>query len=162
MMSGPRQSDEESVSVCAASRRVLHFNVTRHPTADWTLQQFRECVGGDEGYRFVIHDRDRIYSRDLDAALRTLGLTVLKNDTVPLKFADGRKGRDIILMDPPKFVGPIVEAVPGLRSKTVWPINCAGKKAHEWWVGSFVSSNGIPSKVIEYMPSLNPRKNVLY
>jgi transposase InsO family protein len=61
-----------------ASRRVLHFNVTRHPTADWTLQQFRECIAGDEGYRFVIHDRDRIYSRDLDAALRTLGLAVLK------------------------------------------------------------------------------------
>jgi transposase InsO family protein len=61
-----------------ASRRVLHFNVTRHPTADWTLQQFRECIVGDEGYRFIIHDRDRIYSRDLDAALKTLGLTVLK------------------------------------------------------------------------------------
>jgi putative transposase len=27
-----------------ATRRVLHFNVTRHPTADWTLQQFRECI----------------------------------------------------------------------------------------------------------------------
>jgi len=61
-----------------ASRRLLHFNVTRHPTADWTLQQFRECIAGDEGYRFVIHDHDRIYSHDLDAALRTLGLTVLK------------------------------------------------------------------------------------
>ena len=61
-----------------ASRRVLHFNVTRHPTADWTLQQFRECIAGDEGYRFVIHDRDRIYSHDLDAALNALGLTVLK------------------------------------------------------------------------------------
>ena len=61
-----------------ASRRVLHFNVTRHPTPDWTLQQFRECIAGDEGYRFVIHDRDRIYSHDLDAALNALGLTVLK------------------------------------------------------------------------------------
>jgi transposase InsO family protein len=61
-----------------ASRRVLHLNVTRHPTADWTLQQFRECILGDEGYGFVIHDRDRIYSRDLDAALKALGLTVLK------------------------------------------------------------------------------------
>jgi putative transposase len=46
------------------TRRILHFNVTRHPTAEWTLQQFRECVTGDEGYRFAIHDRDRIYSRD--------------------------------------------------------------------------------------------------
>jgi putative transposase len=61
-----------------ASRRVLHFNATRHPTADWTLQQFRECIVGDEGYRFVIHDRDRIYSSGLDVALTTLGLTVLK------------------------------------------------------------------------------------
>src|SRR5215831_4479535 len=66
------------VVIEVASRHVLHFNVTRHPTADWTLQQFRECIVGDEGYRYVIHDRDRIYSRDLDTALRALGLTVLK------------------------------------------------------------------------------------
>jgi putative transposase len=66
------------VIIEVATRRVLHFNVTRHPTADWTLQQFRECIAGDEGYRFVIHDRDRIYSSDLDAALKTLGLTVLR------------------------------------------------------------------------------------
>jgi transposase InsO family protein len=66
------------VIIEVASRRVLHFNATRHPTAEWTLQQFRECIAGDEGYRFVIHDRDRIYSGDLDAALRALGLTVLK------------------------------------------------------------------------------------
>ena len=60
------------------TRRILHFNVTQHPTAEWTLQQFRECVAGDEGYRFVIHDRDSIYSRNLDSSLRTLGLRVLK------------------------------------------------------------------------------------
>ncbi len=60
------------------TRRLLHFNVTRHATADWTLQQFRECVTGDEGYRFVVHDRDSIYSKELDASLTTLGLTVLK------------------------------------------------------------------------------------
>ena len=60
------------------TRRILHFNVTQHPTAEWTLQQFRECVAGDEGYRFVIHDRDSIYSRNLDSSLRTLRLRVLK------------------------------------------------------------------------------------
>jgi putative transposase len=36
-----------------STRRLLHFSVTCHPTADWTLQQFRECITGDEGYRFV-------------------------------------------------------------------------------------------------------------
>src|SRR5262245_29015944 len=61
-----------------ASRRVRHFNVTRHPTAAWTLQQFRECIVGDEGYRFIIHDWDRIYSHDLDGGLKALGLTVLR------------------------------------------------------------------------------------
>ena len=61
-----------------ATRRLLHFNVTRHPAADWTLQQLRECVTGDEGYRFVIHDRDGIYSEELDASLKSLGLTVLR------------------------------------------------------------------------------------
>jgi len=60
------------------TRRILHFNVTGHPTAEWTLQQFRECVTGDEGYRFVIHDRDRIYSSNLDASLKSFGLSVLK------------------------------------------------------------------------------------
>src|SRR2546425_12206747 len=60
------------------TRRILHFNVTQHPTAEWTLQQFRECVAGDEGYKFIIHDRDSIYSRELDSSLRTFGLTVLK------------------------------------------------------------------------------------
>ena len=58
--------------------RILHVNVTQHPTANWTLQQFRECVIGDEGYKFVIHDRDSIYSSDLDSSLLTLGLRVLR------------------------------------------------------------------------------------
>jgi hypothetical protein len=66
------------VIIEVATRRVLHFNVTRHPTADWTLQQFRECIVGDEGYRYLIRDHDRIYSRDLDAALQMLGLNILK------------------------------------------------------------------------------------
>jgi len=48
-------------------RRILHFNATFHPTAEWTLQRFRECVTGEEPYKFVIHDRDSIYSRELGA-----------------------------------------------------------------------------------------------
>ena len=43
------------------SRRILHFNLTRHPTAEWTLQQLRECVTGEERYEYIIHDRDSIY-----------------------------------------------------------------------------------------------------
>src|SRR5262245_55842452 len=48
------------------------------PTAEWTMQQFRESVVGDEGYKFIIHDRDSIYSKKVDSSLRTLGLRVLR------------------------------------------------------------------------------------
>jgi len=60
------------------TRRIVHLNVTRHPTAEWTVQQFRECVIGDEGYKFIIHDRDSIYSDEVDSSLRASGLRVLK------------------------------------------------------------------------------------
>ncbi len=52
------------------------------------------------------------------------------------------------LMEPPKGVGPTVEAEPGLRSKSTPPIHCEGKKAQEWWVGLLVSLKGMPSKVM--------------
>jgi len=60
------------------TRRIAHFNVTAHPTADWTLQQFREVITEEKRYRFLIHDRDSIYSADLDAALKSMGLSILK------------------------------------------------------------------------------------
>ena len=48
-------------------------------------------------------------------------------------------------MEPPKGVGPMVEAEPGERSKSTPPMSGAGKKAQEWCVGELVSSNGMPS-----------------
>jgi transposase InsO family protein len=60
------------------TRRILHWNVTNHPTAEWTAQQFRMIVPGDELHRFVIHDRDSIYSEGVDRTLRAMGLRVLK------------------------------------------------------------------------------------
>jgi transposase InsO family protein len=60
------------------TRRIAHFHVTTHPTADWTLQQFREVVTGDQPYRFVLHDRDHIYSSELAAALKAMGLRIWK------------------------------------------------------------------------------------
>src|SRR5256886_4308681 len=44
------------------SRQLLHVNVTAHPTADWTLQQLRDTIPSDHTYRFLIHDRDAIFS----------------------------------------------------------------------------------------------------
>jgi putative transposase len=61
-----------------ATRRILHANVTAHPTAPWTLQQLREAIPAGHAYRFLIHDRDAIFSQELDRRVRHLGLKVLK------------------------------------------------------------------------------------
>ena len=58
--------------------RPAHCNATTHPTADWTLQQFRETITGEKPYRFLIHDRDNIYSCEFDSTLKSMGLSVLK------------------------------------------------------------------------------------
>jgi putative transposase len=52
------------------SRRILHYNLTAHPTASWTLPQFREAIPSDHSYQFLIHDRDSIFSRELDEQLK--------------------------------------------------------------------------------------------
>jgi transposase InsO family protein len=61
-----------------ATRRMLHGNVTAHPTASWTLQQLREAIPADHGYHFLLHDRDSILSPQLDQHIRHLELKVLK------------------------------------------------------------------------------------
>src|SRR5215831_10764261 len=60
------------------SRRLLHVKVTAQPTAQWTLQQFREAIPSDHTYRILIHDRDTIFSKDVDQGVRHMGLRVLK------------------------------------------------------------------------------------
>ena len=60
------------------TRRIRHWNVTDHPTAEWTAQQFRMLMSGDEPHRFLIHDRDSIYSDGADRTIGAMGLTILK------------------------------------------------------------------------------------
>ena len=60
------------------SRRILHCNVTPYPTAEWTMQQLREAIPSDHEYRFLIHDRHATFSAELDVAVASLGLKVVK------------------------------------------------------------------------------------
>jgi putative transposase len=61
------------------SRRLVHCNVTAHPTAGWTLQQLREAVGFGEQYQYLLHDRDSIFAAHLDESVRRLGITAVKS-----------------------------------------------------------------------------------
>ena len=60
------------------TRRIVHWNVTEHPTADWTVQQCRSAIPGETAHRLLIHDRDAIYAPAVDRAIRSMGLRVLK------------------------------------------------------------------------------------
>ncbi|MBM3790517.1 MAG: transposase family protein [Acidobacteria bacterium] len=42
-------------------RRIVHFNVTDHPTAEWTAQQMINAVGDGKSPRYPIRDRDGVY-----------------------------------------------------------------------------------------------------
>ncbi len=55
-------------------RRVVHVNVTYHPTAQWTAQQMVEAFPWETTARYVIRDRDRIYGTDFQRRVKTLGL----------------------------------------------------------------------------------------
>jgi putative transposase len=55
-------------------RRLLHFDVTAHPTAAWIWRQMIEATPWGQQPRYLIHDRDRVYGADF--ATRVAGLGV--------------------------------------------------------------------------------------
>ena len=61
------------------SRRILHVNSTIHPTAAWTTQQLREVFVPDHPWRYVLHDRDALFSASLAETARSFGLATLKS-----------------------------------------------------------------------------------
>ncbi|MBI3670612.1 MAG: transposase [Acidobacteria bacterium] len=60
------------------TRKLLHINATAHPTASWTVQQLREAIPSDHGYRWLIHHRSGIFSEELDRSIEAMGVEVLK------------------------------------------------------------------------------------
>jgi hypothetical protein len=48
-------------------RRVLHFNITRHPTAEWVVQQLRKAFPEAGPYRYAILDHESKFDTDVIA-----------------------------------------------------------------------------------------------
>lgn len=55
-------------------RRIVHVNVTEHPTAQWTAQQIVEAFPWNETPRYLLHDRDRIYGDYFRQRVRNMGI----------------------------------------------------------------------------------------
>ena len=55
-------------------RKVVHFNVTANPTAQWTAQQIIETFPYDTVPRYMIRDRDSVYGADFVARIEGMGI----------------------------------------------------------------------------------------
>ena len=55
-------------------RRILHLNVTAHPTAEWTGHQLREAFPFDQLTRYLLRDRDAIFGQNFCERVRDMGI----------------------------------------------------------------------------------------
>ena len=55
-------------------RKIIHFAVTTHPTAEWTSQQIREAFPWDTAPRYLLRDRDAIFGKDFVDAVKAMGI----------------------------------------------------------------------------------------
>jgi transposase InsO family protein len=54
--------------------RVIHFNVTAHPTSGWTAQQIAEAFPWGSAPRYLLHDRDSIYAHVFRQRVRGMAI----------------------------------------------------------------------------------------
>src|ERR1700680_2287310 len=59
-------------------RRILHLNVTKHPTSLWVAQQLREAFPFESAPRFLIFDRDGKYGMEVPAVIRSLTIAPIR------------------------------------------------------------------------------------
>ena len=62
------------VVLCHDRRRIVHLNVTEHPSAEWTAQQMVDAFPWDTAPRYLLRDRDQLYGAYFDR--RVAGLAI--------------------------------------------------------------------------------------
>jgi putative transposase len=55
-------------------RRVLHFNVTEHPTAAWTAQQIVHAFPEESAPKYLLRDRDSVYGQTFQQRVKGMGI----------------------------------------------------------------------------------------
>jgi putative transposase len=55
-------------------RRIVHFAVTAHPTAEWTAHQLREAFPWESTPRYLLRDRDRIFGHEFVEQVKAMGI----------------------------------------------------------------------------------------
>jgi len=55
-------------------RKIVHFNITTNPTAQWTAQQIKEAFPYDQSPKYLLRDRDAIYSQLFQYKVKNMGI----------------------------------------------------------------------------------------
>src|SRR5439155_21871966 len=55
-------------------RRIVHFNITEHPTATWTAQQIVDAFPDDTAPRWLHRDRDSVYGEPFRGRVAGMGI----------------------------------------------------------------------------------------
>jgi putative transposase len=55
-------------------RRVVHFNVTEHPTAAWTAQQLVDAFPDESAPAYLLRDRDQVYGQQFRHRMTAMGI----------------------------------------------------------------------------------------
>ncbi len=67
-------------------RRVVHFNVTEHPTASWTAQQIVEAFPWDTAPRYLLRDNDCIFSEQFSS--RVAAMQIKEKNSLLISLAE--------------------------------------------------------------------------
>jgi putative transposase len=59
-------------------RRIVYFNITEHPTAQWTSQQIVEAFPWETAPRYLLRDRDAIYSVAFQHRIKNIRIEEVK------------------------------------------------------------------------------------
>jgi transposase InsO family protein len=59
-------------------RKIIHFNVTFHPTGEWIASQLQTAFSSDHSYKYLIHDRSSVFSALVDQTIRSLCIDPIK------------------------------------------------------------------------------------
>jgi transposase InsO family protein len=62
------------VALAHHRRRVVHFNVTEHPTAAWTAQQIADAFPDDSAPAYLLRDRDHVYGQPFRHRMKGMGI----------------------------------------------------------------------------------------
>lgn len=68
-------------------RRILHFNVTQHPSSVWVIQQLRDAFPYDSEPRYLIFDRAANFNEEVIATVKSFGIEP-KRDQFPKSVAE--------------------------------------------------------------------------